>query len=196
MLLLLRLGLLLRTVNSRAEALQQALRMQEELQTHLPHRALHDPLTGLGNRPLLAERLGEALDGPFALMMLDLDGFKDINDPLGHPAGDELLVEVAGRLRAAVPDETVVRLGGDEFAILLPGMDRAAAGTVARAVLDAIRAPYLVAGRQLYLTTSIGVLVPDARRRTRGDALRDTDMAPYPPEAARQNPGGVFDAAL
>src|SRR5207248_10379376 len=114
-LLVLRLGLLLRTVNSRAEALRQALAVQEELQAQLTHRALHDPLTGLGNRALLAERLGGAVDSPFALMMLDLDGFKDINDTLGHPAGDELLVEVARRLRAVVPDETVVRLGGDEF---------------------------------------------------------------------------------
>jgi len=196
MLLVLRLGLLLRMVNSRAEALQEALRLQEELQTQLTHRALHDPLTGLGNRALLAERLAGVAGDPFALMMLDLDGFKDINDTLGHPAGDELLVEVAGRLRAAVPDQTVVRLGGDEFAILLPGMDRAAAATVARAVLDAIRAPYLVAGRQLYLTTSIGVLVPDARRRTRGDALRDTDMALYAAKAAGKNQVVVFDAAL
>src|SRR2546423_14317044 len=154
MLLLLRLGLLLRTVNSRAEALQQALRMQEELQNQLTHRALHDPLTGLGNRALLAERLGEALDGPFALMMLDLDGFKDINDTLGHPAGDELLVEVARRLRAVAPDGAVVRLGGDEFAILVPGADRGAATNLAEAVLAAVRAPDLGAGRQLYLTPS------------------------------------------
>src|SRR5256714_3336241 len=186
MLLLLRLGLLLRTVNSRAEALQQALRMQEELQTHLPHRALHDPLTGLGNRPLLAERLGEALDGPFALMMLDLDGFKDINDTLGHPAGDELLVEVARRLRAVVPDETVVRLGGDEFAVLLPGASRAVAADAARAVLGRIRAPYQVAGRQLYLTTSIGRLGPDGRPRTPRDALRGPRMGLVAATAGRK----------
>src|SRR2546423_13674968 len=120
MLLLLRLGLLLRTVNSRAEALQHSLRLQEELQTQLTHRALHDPLTGLGNRALLAERLGEAVDRPFALIMLDLDGFKDINDTLGHPAGDELLVEGARRLRAVGPDETGGRRGGGGVAGLLP----------------------------------------------------------------------------
>jgi diguanylate cyclase (GGDEF)-like protein len=178
--------------------------LQEELQTQLTHRALHDPLTGLGNRALLAERLSEAVGTRFSLMMLDLDGFKDINDTLGHPAGDELLVEVARRLRTAVPevaverlgDSAVVRLGGDEFAILLAGADRATADPVAQAVLDAIRAPYLVAGRQLYLTTSIGVLVPDGRRRTPGDALRDTDVALYAAKAAGKNQVVVFDAAL
>jgi diguanylate cyclase (GGDEF)-like protein len=195
-LLVLRLGLLLRTVNSRAEALQQSLRLQEELQTQLTHRALHDPLTGLGNRALLAERLAGAVDRPFALIMLDLDGFKDINDTLGHPAGDELLVEVAQRLREAVPDDTVVRLGGDEFAVLLPGASRAVAASVARAVLAVIRAPYGVGGRQLYLTTSIGVLVPDGRRRTPGDALRDADTALYAAKAAGKNQVVVFDAAL
>ena len=117
-------GLLLRTVNSRAEALAGALQVQEDLREQLTQRALHDPLTGLGNRALLAERLAAGTGGQFALLMLDLDGFKDINDTLGHPAGDDLLVEVATRLRAVAPDGAVVRLGGDEFAILVPGADR------------------------------------------------------------------------
>ncbi|OLB78093.1 MAG: hypothetical protein AUI14_14050 [Actinobacteria bacterium 13_2_20CM_2_71_6] len=195
-LLVLRLGLLLRTVNNRAQALTQALRVQEELQAQLTHRALHDPLTGLGNRALLAERLAAAAGGTFALLMLDLDGFKDINDTLGHPAGDELLVEVARRLRAAVSDGAVVRLGGDEFAILVPGADRATAGRIAETTLAAVRAPYLVAGRQLYLTTSIGVLAGEGGRRVPGDALRDTDLALYAAKAAGKNQVVIFDAAL
>ena len=195
-LLVLRLGLLLRTVNSRAEALAGALRVQEELQEQLTQRALHDPLTGLGNRALLAERLGAATGSVFALLMLDLDGFKDINDTLGHPAGDELLVEVARRLRSVAPDGAVVRLGGDEFAILVPGADRATATNLAEAVLAAVRAPYLVAGRQLYLTTSIGVLAGDGRRRAAGDALRDGDLALYAAKSAGKNQIVVFDAAL
>ena len=195
-LLVLRLGLLLRTVNSRAEALRQALAVQEELQAQLTHRALHDPLTGLGNRALLAERLADAAGRSFALLMLDLDGFKDINDTLGHPAGDALLVEVAVRLRREVTDEAVVRLGGDEFAVLLPGADRAAATRAADAVLAAVRAPFVVAGRELYLTTSIGVLATDGRRRVPGDALRDADLALYAAKSAGKNQIVVFDPAL
>jgi diguanylate cyclase len=195
-LLVLRLGLLLRAVNTRAEALADALRLHEELQEQLTQRALHDPLTGLGNRAMLADRLASGTGGPFALLMLDLDGFKDINDTLGHPAGDELLVEVAARLRAVAPDGSVVRLGGDEFAILVPGADRDSATGLADAVLAAIRAPYLVAGRQLYLTTSIGVLAGDGRRRAAGDAMRDGDLALYAAKSAGKNQIVVFDAAL
>jgi diguanylate cyclase (GGDEF)-like protein len=195
-LLVLRLALLLRTVNSRAQALAGALRMQEELQERLTQRALHDPLTGLGNRALLADRLTAAAGQPYALLMLDLDGFKDINDTLGHPAGDELLVEVAARLRAAAPDGAVVRLGGDEFAILAPGADPAGATGLAQAVLAAVRAPYLVAGRQLYLTTSIGVVPANGRRNGPGDALRDGDLALYAAKAAGKNQIVVFDATL
>jgi predicted signal transduction protein with EAL and GGDEF domain len=255
-LLVLRLGLLLRVVNNRAQALQQSLLRQEELRHQLTHRALHDPLTGLGNRSLLAERLDACVNAPtprFALLLLDLDGFKDINDTLGHPAGDELLVEVARRLdeasrraqpetvfgggehdqrgarraqpetvfgggehdqrgaRRAQPETvfgggehdqrgaeqgSVVRLGGDEFAILVPGATRRDAERLALAVLAAIREPYLLAGRQLYLTTSIGVLAGDGRRRAAGDALRDADLALYAAKAAGKNQVVIFEPAL
>src|SRR5205807_2895494 len=135
---------------SRAEALRQALAVQEELQAQLTHRALHDPLTGLGNRALLAERLADAAGRSFALLMLDLDGFKDINDTLGHPAGDALLVEVAVRLRREVSDGAVVRLGGREFAVMLAGADPGAATRAAAAPQDPPAAPFLLATQGLY----------------------------------------------
>jgi GGDEF domain-containing protein len=115
----------------RSAALAAAVSKEEELQRQLAHRALHDPLTGLANRTVLTERMEQALTlregrGRHAPLLLDLDGFKDINDTLGHPPGDELLIEVSHRLiDDSTPDATFARLGGDEFAVLLEDTDPA-----------------------------------------------------------------------
>jgi diguanylate cyclase (GGDEF)-like protein len=199
-LLVLRLGLLLKLAHDRAGALQRSLQAQERLQHQLSYRALHDPLTGLGNRALLNERLDRWLAAPepaFVLLMLDLDGFKDVNDNLGHPTGDQLLIEVAGRLSAVITEaDALVRLGGDEFAILLPWDDLDHAQRLARWVLDVVQSPYLLGGREIYLTTSVGLLLRQSESRTASDALRDADLALYAAKSAGKNRMVVFDASL
>jgi diguanylate cyclase (GGDEF)-like protein len=139
---------------------------QVRLREQLAHQALHDGLTGLPNRTLLADRLRHALASvertgrPLALMMCDLDGFKEVNDAHGHHVGDLLLTAVAGRLNAQVRDvDTVARIGGDEFAVLLAESDESAASRVAQRVVDALAEPYSLGGQQLVVPGSIGFAV-------------------------------------
>ena len=163
------------------------------------HQALHDPLTGLGNRALLAETARAVLTEPgsrsrgpatTALLLLDLDGFKNVNDTLGHAAGDRLLVEVAGALRAAVrAGDLVVRLGGDEFAVLLrdlPGAD--AAVGAASAVGAALQRSFLVDEVALEVGGSIGVAVSPQHGHDLEGLLRSADVAMY---RAKRDGGGV-----
>ncbi|GIM97609.1 diguanylate cyclase domain-containing protein [Paractinoplanes toevensis] len=122
------------TVHGTIVALQDVT-AQRGYERRLEHAAYHDPLTGLPNRALLWRRFAEAADGPYAVLLVDLDGFKAVNDTYGHLAGDELLCRVAERLRHVCgPDATVARLGGDEFAALLPHTDAERAATVAAEV--------------------------------------------------------------
>jgi diguanylate cyclase len=194
LLLVVRLGLIARLAQGRAgelagrsAALSKAVSEQEELQKQLAYRAMHDPLTGLSNRTVLTERLDDLLSRPdgwggHALLLLDLDGFKDINDTLGHPIGDELLVRVAQRLRDSTPaGATLARLGGDEFVVLLENTDPAQAHQYAQALLAAIGRTYSIGGRELFLTTSVGLYNIDQNqpRPTTSDVLRDADLALY-----------------
>lgn len=133
-------------------------------QVQLAHRATHDELTGLPNRSLLESRLAEACArrhrglGDVSVLFLDLDGFKEVNDILGHPAGDEVLRTVGRRVREAVrPGDTVARLGGDEFVVLLDGLDAAGAEAVARGVEGVVDEPMVVSGRPVSVVASIGV---------------------------------------
>src|SRR5207237_2454906 len=131
----------------------------------IERRAEHDGLTGLPNRNLFGDRLSRALaharrnDRPVAVMVVDLDRFKEVNDGLGHAAGDDLLREVAQRMRSCMREEdTVARLGGDEFAVLLPhvsGVDGAV--LVARRLLDAFAAPVDLGGEPVVVSPSIGI---------------------------------------
>jgi diguanylate cyclase (GGDEF)-like protein len=180
------------TLMVQANALQQALNDQEALQKELAHRALHDPLTGLANRALLAERLERVLldagRTPGGLLLVDLDGFKDVNDTLGHPAGDELLVRVAERLRvAAAGADTVSRLGGDEFAVLLTDTGADRCRRVAGGVIEAVREVYPLAERQVCLAASGGLLILDPERTDPAEALRDADLALYAAKEAGKN---------
>ncbi len=159
------------------------------------HEATHDPLTRLGNRAMLAAAFRQvpdrsAADGDIALLMLDLDGFKVINDTLGHPVGDHLLVSVATALRKAVrPDDLVVRLGGDEFAVMLTNLrDTAAALTVAAHVHAALQQPHDLAGVTLEVGASIGVVASTSTSFTLPDLMRCADVAMY---KAKQDGGGV-----
>lgn len=140
-----------------------------------------DALTGLGNRTSLAE-VGRRQGHPRTLVLLDLDGFKDVNDTLGHAAGDELLVQVAGTLRSAVrPGDHVVRLGGDEFAVFVEGVgDHAAAVRIAGHVHEALNSAGLTAhGVELDVRASFGVTVDPTGTAGIGDMLRQADVAMY-----------------
>jgi diguanylate cyclase (GGDEF)-like protein len=159
----------------------------------LVHQALHCPLTGLGNRSLLNTRLQEALErgSGLALLFCDLDDFKQVNDTLGHQAGDELLIRVADRLRTTVrPEDTIIRLGGDEFAVLLEcPVDQAR--LLADRVWQAFQQPFEVAGRPHAQRASIGLVdvrsaaAPD----TAAEVLKAADLAMY--EAKRDGKNGV-----
>lgn len=150
-------------VSGRARALQLAAKMTEELR----QMAQHDPLTGLPNRALFSDRVQYQLayakrhGGHFAMIFLDLDNFKPINDNHGHAMGDQVLQEVARRLREAIrATDTVGRIGGDEFVVLLPGLPSPQASIrLAEKIRQAVRAPYYIDGIQLGLSCSIGVAV-------------------------------------
>ena len=157
------------------------------------HQALHDPLTGLPNRAGLHEHLARVLGGPHpervSVLVLDLDGFKRVNDSLGHPQGDSLLVQVAERLLDATRgSDTVARLGGDEFAVLLENTRAPEdAVAVAERVLGALRAPFDLGGAEAMVGTSVGIAFSGAAEAgllgevaALGDALlRDADLAMY-----------------
>jgi diguanylate cyclase (GGDEF)-like protein len=155
----------------------------------LEHQAFHDGLTNLPNRSLFRERVGHALrrrsqaGTPLALLFIDLDDFKTVNDQLGHAAGDDLLVAVAARLKTCVRGEdTVARLGGDEFAILLEqASSHEVAVRVAGRILESMRPPFPLQGRQVQVGASVGVTVSAA---TEVDAvLREADVAMYTAKA-------------
>jgi diguanylate cyclase len=147
-----------------------------ELLRRLEHQASHDPLTGLANRAAFTERLA-ALSGEIAVVLVDLDGFKQVNDTLGHHAGDMMLVAVAQRLRAGVRDgDSAARLGGDEFAMLLPGADATAAAAVVERFLALLTQPVDIEGTPVQPRASIGAAVgtdpdPDVLLRTADAAM-------------------------
>jgi diguanylate cyclase (GGDEF)-like protein/PAS domain S-box-containing protein len=153
------------------------------LESELTHRAHHDPLTGLPNRALLLRRLdetmAEAARGRVGVAIVDLDGFKNVNDTLGHPAGDELLEAAAQRLLGCIREgDLVARLGGDEFAVMMAGVDGAHAAAIARRMVDVLHEPFTVSGHQLTVGASVGVAhgTPDG---TAHDLMRDADIAMY-----------------
>jgi diguanylate cyclase (GGDEF)-like protein len=158
------------------------------------HQALHDSLTGLPNRRLFLDRLQHALQrrgerSKVAVLFLDLDRFKEVNDTLGHDAGDRLLVEVAGRLRDCMrPSDTIARLGGDEFAVLMEELDADRdAGSLAERMDAALREPVALDGREVFVTASMGIAL---QRGGGGDPLRDADTAMYRAKAAG---GGAYE---
>ncbi len=158
--------------------------------------ARHDALTGLPNRSVLAERIELAWAGAgrsfgFALLFLDLDRFKIVNDTLGHAAGDELLKQVAERLRGSIRDgDTVARLGGDEFVVLQSILKTPqAAAILAERIIAAISAPYVIAGNEVVIGVSIGIDIATDNPPQSHDLLKNADMAMY---AAKSQGRGVY----
>ncbi|MFB8774698.1 putative bifunctional diguanylate cyclase/phosphodiesterase [Streptomyces broussonetiae] len=165
------------------------------LNLRLRYEATHDALTGLPNRTLFFERLEKALsagdDQRFGLCYLDLDGFKTINDSLGHAAGDRLLVEVADRLQACAtaPGEMVARLGGDEFVALTCGPDASReVDELAARIMNALLAPVRIDGRELTVRGSIGIVEgPAGGQRSPAEVLRSADITMYRAKSAGGN---------
>ncbi len=159
--------------------LERSLGVLTRLEEELRHQANHDSLTGLANRSLLTAVLKESNSKDRAVVLIDLDDFKTINDSLGHGAGDEVLIEVAARLRSAVRDgDVVARLGGDEFAIVLNGRDRTRAVEAAERITEAIRPPMNVLGRQVEVHASIGIATAMSGVGL-DELLRSADVAMY-----------------
>jgi diguanylate cyclase (GGDEF)-like protein len=147
------------------------------------HQALHDPLTGLPNRTLLLDRLGQAqvraesAGSQVAVLFCDLDSFKTVNDSLGHVAGDELLIAVGARLLGCVrPGDTAARFGGDEFAVLIEDIDGVDVHKLAERILAALEEPFMVRGKEVFLSGSIGIAMGGG---SDADLLRDADLAMY-----------------
>ncbi|MFF4272895.1 putative bifunctional diguanylate cyclase/phosphodiesterase [Streptomyces sp. NPDC001536] len=169
------------------------------LNLRLRYEATHDALTGLPNRTFFFERLEKALGAGegqrFGLCYLDLDGFKTINDSLGHAAGDRLLVEVADRLQscATAPGEMVARLGGDEFVALTTGTDtEREVDELASRIMHALLAPVSVDGRELTVRGSIGIVEGPAGERSAAEVLRSADITMY---RAKASGGNRFELA-
>lgn len=164
------------------------------------HLAWHDALTGLPNRRLLEDRANQELlrarrtGEPLCMFFVDLDRFKHVNDTLGHAAGDELIVEVARRLKETVrSQDTVARLGGDEFAVLLPATgDVGDIEVLARRALEILHTPYEIAGRELRASASIGVAVAPEHGQTYDELLSAADAAMYRSKSLGRNTFQVF----
>jgi diguanylate cyclase (GGDEF)-like protein len=161
----------------------------------MEHMALHDPLSGLPNRHLLSDSLNQLMQScrrrgtSFALALIDLDRFKRVNDTLGHEYGDELLRQVADRIKQALrQSDTAARLGGDEFVLLLDGTDKGSYWNVCQRVETALNEPYNISAANISVGCSMGVAVFPAHGQDRSTLMRKADQAMY---AAKGDGGGV-----
>ena len=186
-------------LESRTSMLARSLADANQELTYL---ALHDNLTKLPNRVLLEDRLGQAIETArrertrFALMFMDLDGFKAVNDAYGHPVGDEL-VQVAARISANVrANDTVARVGGDEFVLVATVDDPADAATLADKLMAVIRQPYAVSGHAFNVSTSIGIAVYPGNGDTLHELLTNADAAMYHAKGQGRNAYCYFEASM
>lgn len=185
-------------------ALTTSAGRQRELAARMREMALQDALTGMPNRRAFVERIHRATaraarhGTSVAVLFLDLDGFKVVNDSLGHAAGDALLVTVAERLRGLVrPEDTVARLGGDEFIILVEDVpDAAAVAKIAERINRALVQPVDLVGRTVNISTSIGIAIADANSVGSSDLLRDADAAMYRAKADGKASYAVFEPQM
>lgn len=192
-------------VEERTRELRRQIEERELIQAKLKHQVLHDTLTGLPNRDLLRERLDRSLQRlqgasglPFALLFIDVDRFKVINDSLGHQAGDAVLIEIARRFESCVRDRDIVaRLSGDEFAVLLEHAENIETATrVAQRIIEAIGQPMSILDNTLQPSVSIGIALADVHYRSADDLLRDADATMYRAKVAGRNRYQVFQKEL
>jgi diguanylate cyclase (GGDEF)-like protein len=201
--------------NELERAGQQLARLEQDLRREIDerkrveqqrlHDAFHDALTGLPNRALFADRLERAIERanrhpefPFAVLILDLDRFKVINDSLGHTFGDRLLVLIAQRLEGLLrAGDTIARLGGDEFVILLEEIkDERVPRLIAGRVLEALKGPFDVEGEQVFTSGSIGIVLSIQRYSCPADVMRDGDLAMYHAKQQGKARFEVFDPSM
>jgi diguanylate cyclase (GGDEF)-like protein/PAS domain S-box-containing protein len=177
---------------------------RKDAEDRLAHAALHDALTGLPNRTLILNRAEQMLARArrqhthVAALFLDLDNFKDINDTLGHEAGDQLLTEVAARMAGALREgETVGRLGGDEFVVLVEGASLAAgAEVVAERIVDVLGAPFSIPASDVPLEVTASIGIAEGDRAITGELLRDADIALYQAKAAGKHCAVAFSPSM
>ncbi|MBV9455835.1 MAG: EAL domain-containing protein [Rubrobacter sp.] len=177
---------------------------RKAFEQQLQHQAFHDPLTNLPNRVLFQDRLKHALarlnrrEGKVAVLFMDLDNFKVINDSLGHATGDQLLVAVAGRVsRCLKPGDTAARLGGDEFTILLEEVTHISeAAQVAERIAERLKPSFTIEGHELFITTSIGVAFGESPADEPGELLRKADLAMHWAKSEGKNLYEVFDPVM
>ncbi len=179
---------------------------RKRFEDQLAHQAFHDPVTGLANRALFADRVGHSLRGTrrngalIGVMFIDLDDFKIVNDSLGHQAGDFVLYQVARRLENAVrPTDTVARFGGDEFAILLDDVTSSdEAATIADRVLQSLEEPVEIEGKEVYARASVGICMSDEdlRAQSAEEFLRNADVAMYMAKRDSKGSYRLFEPAM
>ncbi len=192
------LGLLMFVLGTGRE---RARRQLEQRTAQLHHRALHDALTGLPNRALVMDRIEQMLarnrrrPSTGAVLFLDLDDFKNVNDTLGHGAGDQLLIAVAGRLVTTLRDaDTIARMGGDEFVVVIDGANTdVSPELIAERLLDAMRQPFDLDGRVMPLSVGVSIGIATGDRVSAEELLRDADIALYQAKAAGKNGYAVFE---
>lgn len=182
--------------------LQNEIGERKVMEKQLIHDSLHDSMTGLPNRVLFLDRLGQAIrsgkrrpDNTFAVLFIDVDQFKVINDSLGHLTGDQLLISVAKRMKSCLrSSDTVARFGGDEFAVLLEITgDKASALVVADKLQQAIKLPFKLDGHELHITASIGIVMNTGGYTSPEEILRDADIAMYEAKASGKSRFEIFD---
>ncbi len=185
--------------------LREQIAERERVERRLKYETLHDSLTGLPNRTLLLQRLEQAMarnpqtgNGKFAVMFIDLDRFKVINDSVGHLVGDDLLFQVGGRIRACLKArDMVARLGGDEFAVLLEGIDDGdQAILIADRIIRELQTPFQLGVKEIFTSASIGIALSATHYHQPEELLRDADAAMYDAKDAGRHRTSLFDDRL
>ncbi len=192
-------------LNKANESLREQIEERKEMEMKLIHDAHHDALTDLPNRSMFTSRLELAVaskqryqDNLFAVLFIDLDRFKVINDTLGHHAGDKFLVEVARRISLCIRGhDLLARLGGDEFVVLLDNFDAAEdVEEVASRIIEAVSQPFLLEGKEMFSGASIGIAHLDAYYRSADEVLRDADAAMYQAKTIGRGRFVMFDKSM
>ena len=185
--------------------LRQQIAERERVERRLKYETLHDSLTGLPNRTLLLQRLDQAMQRyatnpqqQFAVLFIDLDRFKVINDSVGHLVGDDLLFQVGGRIRACLKTRDVVaRLGGDEFAVLLEGITHTGkASLIAERIINELQTPFRLGSKEIFTSASIGIALSAPHYRQPEELLRDADAAMYNAKDGGRHRAAMFDDRL